>query len=481
MKSTTQWFTVDKAGLAAVATRRGTAPLLLEPVQNSWDEEGVTFVSVDLSPIDGKPQVRLRVEDDSPDGFRDLADAYTLYKQSYKIGNPEQRGRFNVGEKFLLSVASEANIVSTTGSISFGPDGRKMGRKKTEAGSILTATLKMKRAEMDEALVLLRSMIPPQGITTTINGEVLKQRKPIAEDIRTLQTEIKGEEGGFKLTRRKTTINIYEVLEDETPHLYEMGIPIDKLECPWHVDVAQKVPLSVDRGSVRQAFRLDVERHIAEIMADDISEEEAQGGWVVTAFEKMEDDDAVRSITQKRFGDAVSYDPSNPEANKIALDSGYSIIRGRQMSKGAWASVRRAEALSPAGRRFGASLSNGDGVDEDSGERGLTISEEVWTPEMKRLVEYTKEFAWHVSEASVSVRLFEQPSSGVEGWCQRSGGGIIGINTARINIGAQSEVDALLIHECAHLKVDCSDHMTHRFGDECCRIGARLRTLETTL
>ena len=54
MKGATQWFTVDKAGLAAVATRRGTAPLLLEPVQNSWDEEGVTFVQVYLSPVNGK-------------------------------------------------------------------------------------------------------------------------------------------------------------------------------------------------------------------------------------------------------------------------------------------------------------------------------------------------------------------------------------------------------------------------------------------
>ena len=75
MKGAAQWFTVDKAGLAAVATRRGTAPLLLEPVQNAWDEEGVTFVQVYLSPVNGKPQVKLRIEDDSPDGFRDLADA----------------------------------------------------------------------------------------------------------------------------------------------------------------------------------------------------------------------------------------------------------------------------------------------------------------------------------------------------------------------------------------------------------------------
>jgi len=479
MSKSNGWFTVDRDGLAAVAKRRGVACLLLEPVQNSWDEKGVSFVQVDLTPVDGKPRVELRVEDDSPDGFRDLAESYTMYKRSYKVANPEQRGRFNLGEKFLLSISQEASIVSTKGSVLFGPEGRRTGRKKTEAGSVLTATLKMTRDELEEALDLLHAMIPPKGIKTIINGEILREREPVAEDVRTLQTEIQGDEGGFKLTRRQTNVSIYEPMDDETPHLYEMGIQVDEIDCPWHVDIAQKVPLSVDRGSVRQAFRLDVERHVAEIMANDFTEEQAQGGWVATAFEKMEDDDAIRAVTQKRFGDAVSYDPSNPEANKIALDSGFSIIRGRQMSKGAWASVRRAEALSPAGRRFGTPSSDG-GIDLGGGEKS-EVEETEWTSEMKRLAEYTKKVAWHVSEATVSVELFDDPFSGVEGWCQGSGGGTIGINLSRINIGSQSEVDALLIHECAHLKPGCGDHMTHRFGDELCRIGARLRSFETTL
>ena len=470
MKDGTQWFTVDKAGLAAVAKRRGTAPLLLEPVQNAWDEEGVSFVKVDLSPINGKPQVTLRVEDDSPDGFRDLADAYTLYKQSYKIGNPEQRGRFNVGEKFLLSVASEANIISTTGSISFGPDGRKLGRKKTETGSVLTATLKMKREELDKSLVLLRSMIPPKGIRTTINGEVLRQRKPIAEDVRTLQTEIKGEEGGFKLTRRKTTLSIYELLEGETPHLYEMGIQVDKLDCPWHVDVQQKVPLSVDRGSVRQAFRLDVERHIAEIMADDISEEQAQGGWLGTALESMEDEDAIRSVVKARVGDAVTFNPLAPESNKRATDAGYAVVHGRQFSKAAWETIRSANALVPSSNKFD------DGKVESSPDGIQPIPMSQWTPAMQRLSNYTQDFAKHTCGVMPTVKFWNDSGLSFAGLC---GGDSIGFNVAKLKITDQFQVDQLLIHECAHFKV--SDHLTRAFYNECCRIGAQLRTLKATL
>ena len=470
MKDGTQWFTVDKAGLAAVATRRGTAPLLLEPVQNSWDEEGVSFVSVDLSPINGKPQVTLRVEDDSPDGFRDLADAYTLYKQSYKIGNPEQRGRFNCGEKFLLSVASKASIISTTGSISFGPDGRKMGRKKTEAGSILTATLKMKREEFNEALVLLRSMIPPQGIKTTINGEVLRHRKPIAEEFRTLQTEISGEEGGFRLTRRRTTINIHEVLEGETPHLYEMGIQVDKLDCPWHVDVAQKVPLSVDRGSVRQAFRLDVERHIAEIMAGDISEEEAQGGWIGTALESMEDTDAIRSVIKARVGDAVTFNPLAPESNKRATDAGYAVIHGRQFSKAAWETIRSADALVPSSSKF----SDGK-VHFDPDGYSPTLADES-NPSVQKLRAYAEKFISVVAKSDARLELQNERRAKYAGYC---GGDQVTLNIARFAYKTQHSVDELLIHECAHLKV--SDHLTSAFYNECCRLGARIRNVEATL
>jgi hypothetical protein len=470
MKGSPQWFTVDKAGLAAVATRRGTAPLLLEPVQNSWDEEGVSFVSVDLSPVNGKPQVKLRVEDDSPDGFRDLADAYTLYKQSYKIGNPEQRGRFNCGEKFLLSVASEASIISTTGSILFGPEGRKMGRKRTERGSVLTATLKMKRSEFDEALVLLRSMIPPKGIRTIINGEELKQRRPIDEDVRTLQTEIRGEQGGFKLTRRKTAISIYEVLEGETSHLYEMGIPVDKLECPWHVDIAQKVPLSLDRGSVRQAFRLDVERHVAEIMAAVITQEQAQGGWIGTALESMEDKDAIRSVIEARVGKAVTFNPLAPESNKRATDAGYAVIHGRQFSKAAWETIRSADALVPSSSKFddGKVHFSPDGYSP-------TLADES-NPSVQKLRAYAEKFISVVAKSGARLEIQNERRAKYAGYC---GGDRVTLNIARFAYKAQHSVDELLIHECAHLKV--SDHLTSAFYDECCRLGARIRNVEATL
>ena len=43
----------------------------------------------------------------------------------------------------------------------------------------------------------------------------------------------------------------------------------------------------------------------------------------------------------------------------------------------------------------------------------------------------------------------------------------------------QEAIDRVLIHECAHFKVQ--DHLTHEFHNECCRIGAKARFFEERL
>lgn len=476
MSAATKWFEVDRAGLAEIARRRGVPFIVTEPIQNAWDE-ATRIVDVRISPVANQPKVDLVVGDDSPDGFRDLRDAYTLFAESYKLDDPEKRGRFNIGEKLLLAVADEARIESTTGTVEFGRDGRRTLRYRTSAGSILSATLRMTRAELDEALSILHTLIPPDGVATSINGVRLPSRTPIATGFkRTLPTEIRGEEGGFRQTRRQTTVKIYRVLEGETPSLYEMGIPVDAIGCPWHVDVGQKVPLSVDRSSVRSSYLAEIERIAAELMADEMSDDDAREGWVSSALDGMEDDDAAREILRKRFGKAVIFDPSAPQSNKLALDAGYKVIHGSELSRGAWETLRRAEAFEPAGRVF------------DTGQIGTSpdgvppVPETEWTPAMSRAYDYATAFVRHAIGRTLDVVFYDDRALPFSGVC---GGGRIGINLANgyrriIETADQEPLDALLIHETAHVRGG-SDHLTERFYRECCRIGARMRTFEGRL
>jgi hypothetical protein len=99
-----EWFSVDKAGLSKQAEQQGKGRLVGELIQNALDEPGVTQIAVTLALVPGRPLAELTVEDDAPEGFRDLAHAYTLFAESYKRSNPTQRGQFNLGEKMVLAV-----------------------------------------------------------------------------------------------------------------------------------------------------------------------------------------------------------------------------------------------------------------------------------------------------------------------------------------------------------------------------------------
>src|SRR5438045_3431623 len=100
------WFKVDAQGLAKILERKGKEFVLFELIQNTWDEAGVTKVTVSLEQ-NGRNTARLVVEDDAPAGFKDLSDAFTLYKESTKKANPEQRGRFNFGDKGVFACCKE--------------------------------------------------------------------------------------------------------------------------------------------------------------------------------------------------------------------------------------------------------------------------------------------------------------------------------------------------------------------------------------
>src|SRR5437867_1170522 len=99
-------FEASRAGLRQILERRGKEFAVTELIQNAFDEAGVSTVSVMLEPLANRPAAHLRVEDDSPTGFRDLSHGYTLFAHSYKRKDAELRGRFNLGEKLVVALCT---------------------------------------------------------------------------------------------------------------------------------------------------------------------------------------------------------------------------------------------------------------------------------------------------------------------------------------------------------------------------------------
>jgi hypothetical protein len=481
-----QWFEVDKDGLQQLIERRGKAFVVTELIQNAWDED-VTAVDVGIRYDARTRRAFLDIQDDSPDGFSDLRDAFTLFKASKKKADAEKRGRFNLGEKLVLALASRATIRTTKGTVSFDKDGRTTDTaKRRQRGTVFTAEFPTFSAQdVVDTIALAFRLIPPGNVTTHINGNALKQREPLVRFEATLPTEISGPEGGLRRSNRKAWVEVYEPWDGNEPGIYELGIPVVDTEDRFVVNVCQKVPLNIERDNVTPAYLRQLRTLVANNTVDLLTGEDATSTWVNEALTSPDiAPAAVQKIVTERFGDrAVLYDPNDREANERATAAGYSVIGARTLPKEAWTNIRRVEDLLPvAGAVTPGSNTILARQLEGEGEGRKPLPFDKWTAAHKAFADYAQRFALYTINQPVSVEFFHDTIDvSAAAWYAR-GSRKLTINIARLGKAwLKSDtptVDELLIHEFAHDRV--SDHLSDRFHDECCRIGslAKLRATE---
>ena len=470
------WFDVDKAGLAKLLERKGSKRFaIFELVQNCWDENP-TYVEVYLECI-GRGMARLLVMDDNPEGFVDLSHAFTLFAESNKKSNPKLRGRWNLGEKLVLALCTNASILSTKGGVVFDKDGRHKSRGTTVKGSIFEGDLRMTQIEVDEALEAAKRLIPPAHIKTVVNSEELQARTPEATFTAELPTEVADADGYLRRTTRKAQVVLYTPRPGEVASIYEMWIPVVETGDKYHMDVTQKVPLTFQRDNVPPAYLKTLRTHALNVTADGLKPEEATAPWVrEAAGDSRATMEAVKAVTTLRFGEkAVAYDPSDPEANHIAMSQGYTVVHGGSMGAGEWENVRKAGVTLPAGQ-----VTPSPKPHSESGRPLKTIPMCDWTPGMVRVAE----LATALSREVMGVRLYVTLANDIK-WpfgATYGKGGNLTFNVGRlgktwfdqfpINL---VQVMALLIHEFAHEY--SSNHLSAEYHEALCDLGAKMTIL----
>jgi hypothetical protein len=472
---------VDKNGLAKLLDARGKGFAVLELIQNALDEE-VTRVAVRLQPTGGSnAYYTLTVSDDCPEGFADLSHAYTLFAESKKKADPEKRGRFNLGEKLVLAVCRRASIQTTKGSIRWEGDVRTHSRASTVAGSCFWGELRMTRSEANDALDLARRVLVPDDVRLTINHEVVEPRESLQGLTGVLPTVKADAEGYLRPTTRKTLIDVYEPREGETPMLYEMGIPVVELDCPWHVNVAQKVPLNTDRDNVTPAYLRRLLALVLNEMADSAPQEALRAPWAGEAMESdLLDTLAVGAVMTARYGEKrVIRDPSDPEANKLAVSKGYSVIEPGSFTRGQWAAIRETGAALPAGQ---VTPSPKPYSDDPNADPEKVIPREKWTAGMKAHADFASDLGQALLAATVRVRFVADIT---QPWAANYATGLWGgelcFNKGRLGNAwfekppQREAVIALLIHEYGHHF--SGDHLSEEYHDALCMLGAKLARL----
>jgi hypothetical protein len=471
-----QWFDVDRVGLGKQAEEHGKGRLIGELVQNALDEAGVTKIDIRLELVPGRPLADLTVEDDSPEGFRDLSHAYTLFSASYKRSNPEQRGQYNFGEKLVLAVCESASISTTKGTIVFdSSEGRvEHLRQKRVRGSVFQGRIKLTRDEHTAVCDYLRSLLLPENIVVAFNGDRLLPRSPVRTFEASLETLVADDQGVMRPRVRKTTVALYEPLSGEVPTLYEMGLPVVETGDKWHGSVGQKVPVNRDRDNVKPSFLQSVRVAVLNAAYDLLTtEDEATAGWCKLAGSDPRcSDQAVKHLVRLRFGDKVAApDPSDIEAMKAFQAQGGTIVVG--LSKGEWANVRRAGAVLPAGQICPTAKPysldpNAKAVD--------VVPEQNWTEGMKNLVAYAKFLGQELLGVTVTVTVVRTTNA----FAACYGAGCLDLNLFRLghqwfDSGVTEEVDRLLLHEYGHHF--SGDHLSEDYYAGLCCLGARLKRL----
>ncbi len=344
------WFDVDKSGLAAMLERRGKSFAIFELVQNAWDS-GATNVSVTLEPLPGVPFARLIVVDDSPEGFADLDDAFTMFSRSKRGSDPLKRGRFCLGEKLVLALCREARIETTTGAVEFTDKGRRRLGECRESGTRFVGEIRMTRDEFGEVEADAMRLIPP--ITTGFNGTIIERPKPLAVFETRLPTEIADAEGNLRRSMRVASVEAF-ASDDATGDILEMGIPVCSADWPWRLNVQQKVPLGMDRDSVTDAFRRALQVAAVNALAETIDEEQAAQPWACEAIgDARIAPEALQQVIKERFGDrAVIATPGDPMANAAAEAMGCTVVHGGALSADAWANMRKNQTIPTTSQSF---------------------------------------------------------------------------------------------------------------------------------
>ena len=333
-----QWFEIDPEGLKSLNYGREPWDLIKELIQNAWDETPfATECRVGTRGTEGGSATVVTVEDNGS-GFADIRHSYTLMSNTPKRSEPTKRGRFNRGEKDVISIAKEATIETTGTTVKFLPDGtREQEPNERLRGTLIELTMPWNEAERVGMTNKLRTLRPPPACQTMVDGDIVKANPAVEVWPAQLDTVIQeGNDGPLKSVKRKAMIEITNPHDiSGKTHLYEMGIPIQEIDCPWDVDVQIKVPLDEKRDNVKPKYLKKIYSEVLNAVHHMTEAEEFSEAWVKSTIEEPEiSREAVRATLKGRYGaERAVFAVLDQDACQKARRDGYAVINRESLSK----------------------------------------------------------------------------------------------------------------------------------------------------
>ena len=332
------WFEIDPEGLKSLNSGREPWDLIKELIQNAWDETPfATECKVTTENAEDGNATIVTVEDNGS-GFADIRDSYTLMRNTPKRNEPTKRGRFNRGEKDVISIAKEATIETTGTTVRFLPDRtREQEPNERGRGTLVKLTMPWNDEQRLDMVNKLRTLRPPPTCQTTVDGNIVNANPAVKMRWPQLDTVIQeGNDGPLKSVKRRAKIEITNPHDSSgTTRIYEMGIPIQKIECPWDVDVQIKVPLDEKRDNVKPKYLKKIYSEVLNAVYKRTEAGEFREAWVKSAIEEPEiSREAVRATLKGRYEEETAvFAVLDQDACQRARRAGHAVIDRGNLSK----------------------------------------------------------------------------------------------------------------------------------------------------
>ena len=459
------WFEIDKKGLQQVQSEKDKFFIIKELVSNSFDED-ITLCKLDIGKTTSYKSY-ISCLDNSKDGFRDLKDSYTMFAPSYKKSIVEKRGRFNVGEKFALAMFNHAYIHSTTGGVTFFNDGsKKRTSVRTMEGTEFHGEIKLSYDEISDLIDKAKMIIPPMGVKYLVNGDLVSRPETYKSFTENLPTVVSDDEGNLVRSSRNTNIELFKT---DKHFIYEMGIPVVETDIGFSINVDQKIPLNKDRDNVSPSYLKKLKTYVLNHTSSELTEEQSKSSWVTEALEDA-DVDAVKDVVESRYGeDAVVFDMSDSEANKKAFADDVNVITGGSFNSKVWDNIKRAREEHQDFARPSGSVGKYASPTLTGGAKEI----HTYTDGMKEVIAYAKELHLYLFNSSCSVSIHDG-----NGALATYGRGNLQFSYKMLGkkwfdlANNKQRILELIIHEFGHWY--SGDHLSERYYDGLCEIGAKL-------
>ena len=452
MKKSKSWFDTDKNGFRQLYSGRKKSYVVKELTQNAWDET-ITFCKIDIKfvkDINKKDiDIIIKAEDDSATGFRDKSHAYTLFAETYKRYDPTKRGRFNLGEKQALSICHYGVITTTTGSIVFNEEGRfepesdadakELGLKewKRDRGTVVELHLKATEEEYVQMVNEAHLLFPPKGVKYTVNDMEVPFREVHKSFKASLSTIVwKGDK--MIGTSRMTQVDLIEPTDKS--YIYEGGIPVVETDCPWSINVHQKIPVTFDRDNIKDPVWLkDLYAVVLNKTFNEIPD--VSSPWVHMGLSRkgLIKKDTATHIAKEKFGDKwVTFNPNDPGANDRAIQDGAHIVYPGQTPKEVMDMFRQHDLVHSSTEQYG--------------QRDLALAKMIQPTEaMKRFRTLCQKIGREFLGFDIEVKFMKAPEANV---MADYGGRVLRFNVSKLSKTYFDKVTKanmnLVVHEIPH-------------------------------